>query len=170
MFRKKKAHHLITGERGERAAWLYLLLRGYRILERNYKCPSGEIDIVALKKGVIVFLEVRTRRAGALVDPLASIQDLKLAHFMDAARHYLVTSRNSGAPCRFDIITVTGPGILAGRIVHYADAFWITDERPARGRGLKAWVRRQPRPGRLRSNKKSDGLETQGRGDTKKDR
>jgi len=170
MSRKRKAPHLTTGERGERAAVLYLLLRGYRILRRNYVCPSGEIDIVARKKGVVVFVEVRTRQAGALVDPMASIHDLKLAHFMDAARYYLVASRDPGALCRFDIITVTGPGILAARIVHYADAFRITDERPARGRDLKAWIRRQPRLRGRRVRKKKLDPETRGRGDAEKDR
>ena len=147
MFGKRKARHLTLGEKGERLACWYLRLRGYRILKRNYLCPVGEIDIIARKGGVLVFVEVRTRREGALVDPMESIGDLKLAHFMDAAHYYLVTGREFEAPCRFDIITVSGPGSPKSRIVHFADAFHTTDERPSRGRRLKAWTRRHPRPG-----------------------
>ena len=147
MFFKRKSPHILTGERGESAAALYLLLHGYRILERNYLCPPGEIDIVALKKGVIVFVEVRTRQEGALVDPIESINDMKLAHIMDAARYYLTVRRKSGAFCRFDIISVRASGPFRVRISHYIDAFWTSDERPERGRRLKAWIRRQPKPG-----------------------
>jgi putative endonuclease len=146
MFFKRKSPHLLTGERGERAARWYLLLRGYRILERNYLCPLGEIDIVALKKGVIVFVEVRTRQEGALVDPIASIDDMKLAHIMDATRYFLMVRKKGGALCRFDIISVRASGPFRGRIRHYIDAFRTTDERPTRGARLKAWIRRRPRP------------------------
>jgi len=153
MFFKRKPPHLRTGERGERAARWYLLLRGYRILERNYLCPLGEIDIVALKKGVIVFVEVRTRQEGALVDPITSINDMKLAHIMDAARYYLTVRGKGGAFCRFDIMSVSARGLFRGRIRHYIDAFRASDERPTRGARLKRWIRRQPRPrGRKRNN------------------
>ena len=147
MFFKRKSPHLRTGTRGERAAALYLLLRGYHILERNYLCPLGEIDIVALKKGVLVFVEVRTRQEGALVNPIESIDDMKLAHIMDAAHHYLTARRKGGAFCRFDIISVRAGGPFRGRVQHYGDAFWTSDERPTRGARLKAWIRRQPKPG-----------------------
>ena len=147
MFFRRKSPHLRTGARGERAATLYLLLRGYRILERNYLCRLGEIDIVALKKGVIVFVEVRTRQEGALVDPIESINDIKLAHMIEAARYFLTARSKSGACSRFDIISVRSSGPLRGRIRHYIDAFQTTDERPARGIRLKAWIRRQPKPG-----------------------
>ena len=156
MFWKRKAPHLRTGERGERAAALYLLLRGYRILERNYLCPPGEIDIVAVKKGVIVFVEVRTRQAGALVEPIESIDNMKLAHLIDAARYFLTARSKSGACSRFDIISVLSSGPLRGRIRHYIDAFQTTDERPARGMRLKRWLRRQPKPGGKTSKKPFD--------------
>jgi putative endonuclease len=106
----------------------------------------GEIDIVARRGGVIVFVEVRTRRADALVDPMESIDDLKLAHLVDAARHYLGARRITETRCRFDIISVR-PGVpVRDRVRHCADAFRITDERPARGARLRSWIRRRPRP------------------------
>ena len=146
MFFKRKARHLRTGTRGERAARWYLRFRGYRILERNYLCPPGEIDIIALKKGIIVFVEVRTRQAGALVDPMESIDDMKLAHFMDAARYYLTVRGQINTRCRFDIVSVSSWGPLMGRIRHYANVFLTTDERPTRGARLRAWLRHRPRP------------------------
>ncbi len=145
MFFKKEVQHMATGKRGERTAALYLLLRGYRILERNYLCPLGEIDIVARKRGTIVFVEVRTRQAETLVGPIESIGDIKLAHIMDAARYFVAQRKTGSAPCRFDIITVSGRGLLNSRINHYIDAFRTSDERPTRGVRLKAWIRRQPR-------------------------
>jgi len=148
MFGKRKARPLSSGEKGERQACRYLRFRGYRILERNYRCPPGEIDIVAGKRDIIVFVEVRTRKAGALVDPLASISDLKTARFVDAARHYLTARRTPNAASRFDIITVSAGRLMGTGIVHYPDAFQITDTRVVRGRRLKAWIRRQPRPGK----------------------
>lgn len=146
MFRKRKARHLTTGERGERTARWYLLLRGYRILEKNYLCPLGEIDIVALKGGVLVFVEVRTRQAGALVDPVESINDLKLARLTDAARYFLAVRGKGDAFCRFDLISVRTGGPLKGRIRHDAGAFRTTEERAERGEKLRAWLRGQPRP------------------------
>ncbi len=166
MFRKRKSRHLITGEKGERAAVLYLLLRGYSIIERNYLCPLGEIDIIARRKGIIVFVEVRTRQAGAMVDPLSSIDDLKLAHFMDAARHYLTVYGHRKVICRFDIITVSAGGLFRGRIRHYENAFRTTDERPSRGKSIKALARRQPRPGGGRTQKILLDLKTPRRVDT----
>ena len=146
MLFRRKSPHLRTGAHGERAARWYLRLKGYCILERNYLCPLGEIDIVAVKKGVIVFVEVRTRQAGALVEPIESIDNMKLAHLIDAARYFLTARSKSGTCSRFDIISVRSSGPLRGRIRHYIDAFQTTDERPARGMRLKRWLRRQPRP------------------------
>lgn len=143
MVRKRKARHLVTGKRGERAAALYLLLRGYRILERNFLCPLGEIDIVALKKGVIVFVEVRTRQAGFPGDPIESINDLKLARIMDAARYYLAFRGKAGAKCRFDFISVKPRGFPRSPIRHYADALRTTDERARTGKRLRIWLRKR---------------------------
>lgn len=147
MFRKK-ARHLQTGKQGERAALLYLLLHGYRIVKRNYLCPLGEIDIVAVKRRVIVFVEVRTRQAGALVDPVTSITDRKLANIVDAARYFITAQKKTCSRCRFDIISVRSSGSIRDRIRHYKDVFWITDQRPSRGVRLKRWIQRQPRPGK----------------------
>ena len=147
MFRKQKSPHLLTGERGELLARWYLHLKGYRILERNYLCPPGEIDIIAMKKGILIFVEVRTRQAGSLVNSIESITDMKLVRFMDAARYYLTVRGKTEAHCRFDIITVSVRGLFKDRIRHYKNAFWTTDARPSRGLRLKTWFRRQPKPG-----------------------
>lgn len=147
MFFSKKAQHLKTGERGERTAALYLLLRGYRILERNYLCPLGEIDIVALKRDVLVFVEVRTRRADSQVEPVESITDMKLAHTIAAAQYYMTSHRRSGSHCRFDIISVRSNGPLKNRMHHFQNAFQTTDERALSGIRLKVLRRNRPRPG-----------------------
>ena len=161
MFRKQKSPHLLTGERGELLARWYLHLKGYRILERNYLCPPGEIDIIAMKKGVLVFVEVRTRQAGSPVNSIESITDMKLVRFMDAARYYLISKGRAGSRCRFDIISVQAGGSLRGRIRHYIDAFQTTDARARNARRLKAWFRHRPRPGGRISKTKS--LNAEGR-------
>jgi Holliday junction resolvase-like predicted endonuclease len=142
MFFKRKSPKIRTGERGERAARWYLLLHGYRILERNYLCHLGEIDITAV-----------------------SITDMKLAHIMDAARYFLLVRGKGESFCRFDIISVRSGGPYRDRIRHYKDAFWTTDERPTRGLRLKAWIRRQPR---IPKNQKPFDAGTGGHGGTEK--
>lgn len=114
-------------------------------MKRNYLCPLGEIDIVAMKREVLVFVEVRTRRADALVGPVESITDMKLAHTIAAARYYMTSHRISGIHCRFDIISVRSTGPLKNRIHHFQNAFQTTDKRALRGIRLKVLRRSRPR-------------------------
>lgn len=93
------------GRRSERLALLLLLLKGYRILERRYKTPVGEIDIIARRGGALVFVEVKAREQ--LDDAAASIGSRQQHRIADAAAAYL--ARNPGlaeAHCRFDAILV----------------------------------------------------------------
>ena len=114
-------------------------------MKRNYLCPLGEIDIVALKRDVIVFVEVRTRRAESQVGPVESITDMKLAHMIDAARYYMTSYRRSGPRCRFDIISVRSTGPFKNRIHHFQNALQVTDERALSGIRLKILRRYRPR-------------------------
>jgi putative endonuclease len=66
------------GRRGEEAATAYLTSLGYRIVDRNWRCPAGEIDIVALDGGELVVVEVKTRTSRAYGDPLEGVTDAKL--------------------------------------------------------------------------------------------
>ena len=66
------------GRHGERLAVDYLTAHGWRILDRNWRCPQGEIDIVALEGRELVVVEVKTRRSRAFGDPLEAVTGQKL--------------------------------------------------------------------------------------------
>jgi putative endonuclease len=73
---------------GEKLAKDFLERRGYRIVETNYRCPEGEIDIVAEHKDCLVFVEVRTRKKLEFGSPEESITSAKKERIKAAAYHY----------------------------------------------------------------------------------
>lgn len=106
------------GQTAEDMACAFLRRRGLRLIERNYRCPRGEIDLVMQDGEQLVFVEVRYRRGGAFGGPQESITAKKQARLLAAARHYLAT--HSGDPaCRFDVIALSGEG--------YETLDWIRD-------------------------------------------
>lgn len=102
------AKHNETGAWGEERAAQYLIEKGYRILSRNWRNRGGkELDIVALDGDTLVFVEVKTRAAHSLIDPLAAVTPLKQHRLVLAADSYIRCHRlNLNA--RFDIITIQG--------------------------------------------------------------
>lgn len=94
------------GESGERLASALLLREGYRILERNYRCRQGEIDIIAEEGEVLVFVEVRSRRSDAYGDPLETVDFVKQSRITHAARHYLAAQRKMDRQVRFDVVGI----------------------------------------------------------------
>ncbi len=102
-----------TGERGawaESIALRYLGARGLRLLTRNYRCLAGEIDIVMKDNDTLVFIEVRYRANTDYGSPLETINHTKQMRILKTASHYLQTHRmrTGHAPCRFDVVVVTG--------------------------------------------------------------
>lgn len=91
---------------------------GLRVLERNWRCRLGEIDLIAEERGVLVFAEVRMRRSWAFGGAAESVTAAKRARLVAAARLYL--SGRPEAPCRFDVFLVDGP---AGDVKWIRDAF-----------------------------------------------
>jgi putative endonuclease len=91
----------------EAMAAAFLEARGLSIVERNYRCRLGEIDLVARDGGTTVFVEVRRRASSAFGGAAASITPAKQAKLLRAARHYL--SRLREVPqCRFDALLIDG--------------------------------------------------------------
>lgn len=112
------AEHNETGRRGEDTAAQFLIEKGYRIINRNWRNRGRkEIDIVATKDDNLVFVEVKTRRAGSLSNPLAAVTALKQHRLVLAADSFIHTYHISLNP-RFDIITITG-----STIEHIENAF-----------------------------------------------
>ena len=110
------------GDRGERAAARALKRKRMRILTRNYRVTEGEIDLIALDRGVIVFVEVKTRVAGV---PAEAVTLEKQRRITRAALRFLKAHRLlETARCRFDIVAVVWPPDAARpTIEHFADAF-----------------------------------------------
>ena len=91
---------------GEEAAVGHLRAGGYRIRERNVRCPMGELDVVAEQRGTIVFVEVKTRTTADVGAPFDAITPAKRRRLWRLATYYLVTRRLAGRPCRFDAVSV----------------------------------------------------------------
>lgn len=96
----------VVGKAGEDAAVRYLCQHGYRILERNYRCRFGEIDLVARDGGTLAFVEVKTRRSRTYGPAAAAVTLRKQRHLIKASQAYLVHRKKAGEPCRFDVVTV----------------------------------------------------------------
>ncbi|MDR7468486.1 MAG: YraN family protein [Armatimonadota bacterium] len=114
------------GRIGEDAAVRYLEARGYRIVARNFRCPLGEIDLVAEQGGVTVFVEVKTRRSVACGAPVEAITPRKRRRIALLAAYYLQGARRPDAPARFDAVAVTvTPQGRVGRVDLVVDAFAV---------------------------------------------
>ncbi|MFA5320880.1 MAG: YraN family protein [Candidatus Omnitrophota bacterium] len=98
------------GSREEKAAAEFLRRRGYRILGMNYRCPAGEIDIIAGEKGVICFVEVKSRNSDACGSPAEAVTPAKKRRLCRAAACYLASAGWSEKAARFDVVTVLDPG------------------------------------------------------------
>ena len=95
-----------TGILGEKLARDFLKKRGYHILETNYRCPEGEIDIIAGHKDSLVFIEVRTRKSLQFGTPEESITPTKMAKLRMVAAHYQQTHDNLPQAWRIDVVAV----------------------------------------------------------------
>ncbi|MFA5180345.1 MAG: YraN family protein [Syntrophales bacterium] len=95
-----------TGRLGEEIAAEYLAGVGYEILERNFRCPLGEIDIVARDRETLVFVEVRSRRTDNYGSPLESVGFAKQKKISIVAEYYLNRHGLLPAKARFDVVAV----------------------------------------------------------------
>lgn len=100
LFSKKQ-----TGDAGEDYCAKYLKRHGYKILERNYRKPYGEIDIIALKSDLLCFVEVKTRHHASLTQPYEAVDFRKQQRIIKAAQAYL-TENDPEVYCRFDVCEV----------------------------------------------------------------
>lgn len=94
------------GTAGERVAADYLREHGYLILERNFRSRGGEIDVIALDGGTLVFVEVKVRRTLARGAPIEAVTPLKQYRVRKAAQEYLAFSGRVFQRIRFDVISV----------------------------------------------------------------
>lgn len=108
-----------TAIEGENAACEYLKKQGYKIVERNYSCPAGEIDVIAKDRDAVVFIEVKTRNGTDFGQPEESVTVQKRRKILLTARYWISAhARDLKGGCRFDVIAV-----LRGEIRHIKNAF-----------------------------------------------
>ncbi|MFO7625060.1 MAG: YraN family protein [Anaerolineales bacterium] len=94
------------GRWGENLAANHLTKNNYTILEMNTRTPYGEIDLIASKDGVIVFIEVKTRTSTKFGLPEESINQRKQAHILSSAQHYIQEHPQVEGAWRIDVIAI----------------------------------------------------------------
>ena len=106
------------GAEGEQTARDWLTAKGIRVLEMNYRRPTGEIDIIAMEGRTLLFIEVKRRTSLRYGRPAEAVTPAKRAHIQNTAALYLQEHRLEDVPMRFDIIE-----LLPGRVNHIEGAF-----------------------------------------------
>lgn len=106
-----------AGKEAENRAAAFLQQQGLRLVERNYRCRMGEIDLLMVHGDTLVFVEVRFRRSAGFGGAAASITGHKQRRLIHAAQHYLQQQAKQ-PPCRFDAVLLDG-----GKIEWIKDAF-----------------------------------------------
>lgn len=103
---------------GEGKAAAYLKRQGYKILERNFKCPYGEVDIIAQREDVLAFIEVKTRKNDNFGEPNEAVDERRKARYRNCVRFYF-SGREIDLTVRFDVIEVKKEGLN-----HIENAFY----------------------------------------------
>ncbi|WP_124101221.1 YraN family protein [Ruminococcus sp. Marseille-P6503] len=119
---KEKISSRKLGDIGEDAVCRFLQKNQYEILDRNFTIRGGEIDIVARKNGVVVFVEVKTRKRNSLTSGEEAVDALKRKHIIKAAERYLC-GLEKPFPCRFDVAAVELDKNRAVKLKYYVAAF-----------------------------------------------
>jgi putative endonuclease len=117
------------GKKAEEVAAAFLRLKGYRLLEKNFRVPQGEIDLIVRKGGTLIFVEVKSRRGKAQGTPLEAVSIHKVKRLSAAAAVYLAKHPLPTPPCRFDILTI-GPDkswLGLAKIRHFENAFSVEE-------------------------------------------
>ncbi len=96
----------IVGKEGEDEAARYLEKQGYEIIQRNFECRQGEIDIIAKDKNEYVFIEVKTRQNFHYGMPCEAVNEQKQKHIWKATKYYLYSHKLEDSFIRFDVIEV----------------------------------------------------------------
>ena len=115
------------GRQAEALAAAALEAAGMEILERNWRRPEAELDLIArAPDGTCVFVEVRSRTGTAFGDPLETITPRKQSQIIRAARLYLDEAKPNASAYRFDVVAVVFDVNAAPKVVHIAAAFETT--------------------------------------------
>ncbi|CAN5142928.1 YraN family protein [soil metagenome] len=113
----------ILGRRGEDLAAAALVARGYLVLDRNWRCPLGELDIVAVDGAETVFIEVKTRSGLGFGHPFDSVTPVKLARLRRLAAAWCEAQPGGHDLIRIDVIGVILPAVGEPVIEHLERVF-----------------------------------------------
>lgn len=115
--------HNETGLKGEQLAENFLLAKGYSILERNWRFEKKEIDIIATKDDMLIFIEVKTRTNIKHGFPEDAVGLKKRTFLQYAAEAYILTNEINQQLIQFDIISIVFNKNDSFEIIHFEDAF-----------------------------------------------
>ena len=110
------------GERSEHLAARHLKWRGYKIIARNFRAAGAEIDIIVMRHGTLVFVEVKARMSNSLGPPELAVDDRKQYRIRKAAAIFISRNRSDERPMRFDVVAITGDG-RGRKVEHLKGAF-----------------------------------------------
>lgn len=104
----QRAQHLLTGERGERAAFFWLRRNGYIVVARGWRSARarGDLDLIAWQGETLCFIEVKTRTTRAVAPAQLAVDRDKRRMLRRLARHYLRRLRQPDVPTRFDVLAI----------------------------------------------------------------
>jgi putative endonuclease len=94
------------GKRGENLALRFLKKRGYRIIEQNYVCKMGEMDLIAKEKDTLVFIEVKTRTSTTFGPPQLAVTSSKQRQLSKVALYFLKEKKLEDVKARFDVVAI----------------------------------------------------------------
>jgi putative endonuclease len=94
------------GKKGEEVALRFLKKKGYRIIEKNYVCKLGEMDIIAKEKDTLAFIEVKTRTTTEFGPPQLAVNSSKQRQLSKVALNYLKEKKLEDAKARFDVVAI----------------------------------------------------------------
>jgi putative endonuclease len=112
-----------VGAYGERCALRHLLGAGLRPVARNWRCPTGEIDIIAWDGPVLAFCEVKTRRTGDYGTPAEAVVPAKARRLRGLAARWLAETGTTADEVRFDVVSVQLADAGPARVEHLKGAF-----------------------------------------------
>ena len=117
---QKNFHKKLLGKVGEKLAVKHLKSLGYKILDKNYTTPFGEIDVICLDGDTVVFCEVKTRTSDVFGTPGEAVDRDKRRKYVMTAQNYLVKKyKKLDVKCRFDVVEIEN-----GQINHVINAFF----------------------------------------------
>jgi putative endonuclease len=115
--------NIALGRWGEKIAHDYLVGRGYKVIERNFRTEFGEIDLITERDGVTVFVEVKTRSGEQYGNPEEAITPEKTLHMVESAQAFIQNSSGLIKEWRIDVIAIRrGSSEQSPEITHFENA------------------------------------------------